>query len=441
MLSKLTLTPLNFDGEIILVSSLDGKVTNITKADDPRIGVEFQGDELRVMKTDITHDVGELISETKSSGLGLITLMKNNMEYDGELRRSTKQLDTYISHQYTIEAKKEKQIILEKYVTYHAYKDVQHENICIEARNCMEEAYKQGYNTYVSKQKAYLSSFWEHADVQIVGDDATLQGIRFNMYHLLQSVGRDGYTNIAAKGLTGEGYEGHYFWDTEIYILPFFIYTNPDIAKKLVEYRYHLLDAARKRRKEMQYKKGALYPWRTINGEECSAYYPAGTAQYHINADIAYTVCKYVEATNDEAFLADAGLEMLVETARLWLQIGNYNDKDEFHICCVTGPDEYTAVVNNNVYTNLMAAHNLRNAYEAAKRVEKKYPEQYATLVRKIEIEPQELMSFLEASEKMYLPYDNKRQLYPQDDSFFQKPYGILKQAKGRTQSLCIIIH
>lgn len=208
-----------------------------------------------------------------------------------------------------------------------------------------------------------------------------------------------------------------------------------------MEYRYHLLDAARKRRKEMQYKKGALYPWRTINGEECSAYYPAGTAQYHINADIAYTVCKYVEATNDEAFLADAGLEMLVETARLWLQIGNYNDKDEFHICCVTGPDEYTAVVNNNVYTNLMAAHNLRNAYEAAKRVEKKYPEQYATLVRKIEIEPQELMSFLEASEKMYLPYDNKRQLYPQDDSFFQKPYGILKQAKGRTQSLCIIIH
>ncbi|QUI25157.1 glycoside hydrolase family 65 protein [Vallitalea pronyensis] len=432
MLNKLTLTPLNFDGDITLVSSLDGDVTNITKADDPRIGVEFQGDELRVVKTQITHELGELVSKTKSSELGLITLMKHRLIYDGQIQRTLEQKDKFIAHHYTLAATNNKAITLEKYVTYHTYENTQHEQMDSASKKCIEEAYNLGYHAYVVKQKAYLHSFWEHADVEIKGDDATLQGIRFNMFHLLQSVGRDGYTNIAAKGLTGEGYEGHYFWDTEIYILPFFIYTNPNIAKKLVEYRYHLLDAARKRREDMQYKKGALYPWRTINGEECSAYYPAGTAQYHINADIAYTVCKYVEATNDEAFLVEAGLEMLIETARLWLQIGHYNDQEAFHICCVTGPDEYTAVVNNNVYTNLMAAHNLRNAYEAAKQIEKKYPKEYQALVDKIGLDSQELQDFDKASKKMYVPYDHKRKLYPQDDSFFQKPLWDFERSKDK---------
>lgn len=432
MVNRIRITPLNFDGDVTIISSLDGQVTNITKADDPRIGVEFEGDELQVERTDINDVLGTMESTTKSSGLSLVTIMKNQMTYEGNSHTTVEKMDTLVSHQYTVEAKKNEDILLDKYVTYHAYSEDQKDQVYDEAIACIERAYKQGFKAHVASQEAYLSDFWNHADVQIEGDDATLQGIRFNMYHLLQSVGRDGLTNIAAKGLTGEGYEGHYFWDTEIYILPFFIYTNPDIAKKLVTYRYNLLDAARKRREEMQYSKGALYPWRTINGEECSAYYPAGTAQYHINADIAYTVCKYVEATGDREFLAESGLEMLIETARLWLQIGNYNHDGKFHICCVTGPDEYTAVVNNNVYTNLMAAHNLRNAYTEAKKVAKSFPDKYATLCQKIHIEDEELDAFLEAAEKMYVPYDENLKLYPQDDSFFQKPLWDFEGSKNK---------
>ena len=184
------------------------------------------------------------------------------------------------------------------------------------------------------------------------------EGIRFNLYQLLQSVGKDPVSNIAAKGLSGEGYEGHYFWDTEIYMFPVFLMTNPEIAKNLLLHRYSILDSARARAKELGHKKGALFPWRTITGPESSAFFPAGTAQYHISADIAYSYIQYYLVTKDEAFLKDYMAEVLFETARLWADTGHMQD-DQFRIDSVTGPDEYTCVVNNNYYTNVMAKHNL----------------------------------------------------------------------------------
>jgi alpha,alpha-trehalose phosphorylase len=152
-------------------------------------------------------------------------------------------------------------------------------------------------------QLLYLADFWDAADIIIEGDDTLQKGIRFNLFHLLQAVGQDGRTNIAAKGLTGLGYEGHYFWDTEIYILPFFLYTRPEISRKLLEYRYFILDKARQRARQMSHPHGALYSWRTINGAECSANFPTGTAQYHINADIAFAIRRYYDATEDEDFM------------------------------------------------------------------------------------------------------------------------------------------
>src|SRR5262249_43022685 len=168
-------------------------------------------------------------------------------------------------------------------------------------------------------------------------------------------------TGVPAKGLTGQAYEGHYFWDTETYLLPFLIYTSPRIAKNLLTFRYKMLPQARARAKQLGHR-GAMFPWRTISGEEASAYYAAGTAQYHINADIMYALRKYVQATGDESFLRDYGAEMLVETARLWRDLGFYSDAKggKFCINSVTGPDEYNTVVNNNAYTNLMARENLR---------------------------------------------------------------------------------
>ncbi len=430
MIINLKITPLNFDGEIKLYSTLDGDVHNILKEDDPRIGVEFEGDELKVTQTELDHEKAVIHSKTKASSLGLCCLMGHIMNED-MCDIHTHQQNNQLQHIFSIRAVKNKTIELSKPVIYVSYPISMEEQAYLQALAVLKAVIEKGYAFYRIEQEKYVAKFWDNSDVFIDGDDKIQQGIRFNMFHLLQSVGKDGLTNISAKGLTGEGYEGHYFWDTEIYILPFFLYTNPAIAKKLVDYRYNLLDQARKRAKEMQYDKGALYPWRTINGEECSAYFPAGTAQYHINADIAYTISKYMTATEDEGFLVEKGAEILFETARLWMEIGHFN-QDRFHICCVTGPDEYTAVVNNNVYTNLMAANHLKEAYLSAAKLKETYPKDYQNIKEKINLSDEEIETWLEASESIYIPYDEERGLYPQDDSFFKKPLWDFEESRDK---------
>ncbi len=227
---------------------------------------------------------------------------------------------------------------------------------------------------------------------------------------------------MPAKGLTGQAYEGHYFWDTEIYLLPFLIYTSPRIARNLLAFRYKMLPQALARAKELGHR-GAMFPWRTIGGEEASAYYAAGTAQYHINADIMYALRKYVQATGDEAFLREFGAEMLVETARLWLGLGFYSDAKGGKFCIngVTGPNEYNAVVNNNAYTNLMARKNLRYATEVVESLRATEPDAFNALVQKTALEPSEAKAWIHAAENMYVPYDEKLRIIPEDDNFLDK--------------------
>jgi alpha,alpha-trehalose phosphorylase len=234
------------------------------------------------------------------------------------------------------------------------------------------------------------------------------QAVHFNCFQLLQSAGRDGKTNIAAKGITGEGYEGHYFWDSEIFIFPFFLFTHPDIARQFLDYRYSILDQARKRAKEMGCR-GALFPWRTINGEEASAYYPAGTAQIHINADIMYALKQYVTVTGDEDFLREKGMEMLIETSRFYLSYGSFVPNRGFVLDCVTGPDEYTAMVNNNAYTNLMVKDELE--YLTAHL----HPDN----LKKYGVNEKEYRLFKKAADEMYLY--RQGDLIGQDDSFLSK--------------------
>jgi alpha,alpha-trehalose phosphorylase len=265
------------------------------------------------------------------------------------------------------------------------------------------------YEELAKQQTTAWADFWRISDIQIEGQPDLQKGLRFNLFHLFQNAGRDGKTNFAAKGLTGEGYEGHYFWDTEMYILPFFIYTQPQIAKALLQYRCQILPQAQQRAQVLS-QKGALFAWRTINGEEASAYYPAGTAQIHINADISYAFQLYEKVTGDSVFIQEQGAEVIFETARFWLAYGNWSEiagKQQFCIYGVTGPDEYTALVNNNYYTNKMAQNNLRYAAELAKRT------------RAVSLEEQQ--TWLDAAEHMYLPYDEDRQLIKQDDSFLDK--------------------
>lgn len=262
----------------------------------------------------------------------------------------------------------------------------------------------------VQAQKVALTKFWQVSDIQIKGDSTLQKGLRFNLFQLFQNAGRDGQTNFAAKGLTGQGYEGHYFWDTEMYILPFFIYTQPEIAKALLQYRCQILPQAKERAAIMS-QKGALFAWRTINGEEASAYYPAGTAQIHINADISYAFQLYENVTGDHTFIHEQGAQVIFETARFWLSYGTWvvkNGRRQFCLYGVTGPDEYTALVNNNYYTNKMAQNNLFYAVDLAQRYHDR-------------IDAKEQAAWLKAAENMYLPYDEEQQLLKQDDSFLEK--------------------
>lgn len=289
------------------------------------------------------------------------------------------------------------------------------------AAETLREAASLGFDELRNRQERRMEAFWRASDILIEGDELLQKGLRFNLFHLFQAAGRNGKTNIPAKGLTGDGYEGHYFWDTEMYMLPFFIYTQPKIAKALVAYRHSILEQAQARARELNVESGAWYAWRTLNGEECSAYYPAGTAQVHINADIAYGVQTYVEVSGEEHFKFKEGLEILVETARFWLAFGDYLAERGGAFCIngVTGPDEYTALVNNNYYTNVMARDNLR--YAARIAGEAQLDLLGAGMLDQLGVTDEEISEWQRAADAMYLGFDKERGLTKQDDACFDR--------------------
>ena len=321
-----------------------------------------------------------------------------------------------------VDAEPGKTIRIHKFGTYHTSRSTTTRQLSDRCRRTLDRAVRDGFDALLEAQRSYLDDFWERSDVEVRGNPAVQQAVRWNMFQQIQAAGRAEGTGIPAKGLTGSAYEGHYFWDTEIYVLPFLTYTAPRIARNLLRFRHSLLDDARQRAREVS-QRGALFPWRTINGEEASAYYEAGTAQYHINADIVYALRKYVEVTGDTELLDTLGAEILVETARLWTDLGFHRDDGQgtFHIYGVTGPDEYTTLVNDNTYTNLMARLNLRFAAEVVSDIRREDPDRYAVLHRETGVTAEEIAEWSSAADSMFLPYDKVRRIHPQDTNFLDK--------------------
>ncbi len=312
-------------------------------------------------------------------------------------------------------------IRITKYVTYHSSRGVPTEELADRCAWTLRRAGAAGVEALRDEQRSWLDRFWADSDIEIDGSPADQQAIRWNLFQLAQASACVNEQGIAAKGVTAQGYDGHYFWDTEIYVIPFLAYTNPDAARKLLRFRWHMLGAARQRATELS-QVGALYPWRTINGEEASAYYAAGTAQYHINAAVAQAIERYVTATGDFEFLAGEGAEILVETARLWEDLGFWanNGEKTFRIHRVTGPDEYTTVVNDNLYTNVMARFNMRYGARVARWMEGARPARYETLCRRTGLTEDEVTRWEQAAEAMYLPHDEATGIHPQDDAFLE---------------------
>jgi len=323
---------------------------------------------------------------------------------------------------FSADAKKGTPVRIHKFISYHTARDTPPAELNALTGRTLDQALKNGFDAVLESQIKFLADFWRRSDIQLIAAHPRAQQcIRFNLFQIIQAAARADGTGVCAKGLTGQAYEGHYFWDVDIYLMPFLTYTQPNIARNLLAFRYGMLDKARERARILN-QKGALFPWRTINGEEASAYFAAGTAQYHINADIMYALKQYLTATGDEAFLDDMGAEMLAETARLWVDLGFFSTRDnKYHIHSVTGPDEYTAIVNNNLFTNLMARHNLLFAAKALRQMRNRNPDRYAVFAEKIGLEEQELAAWEKAGENMYIPYDEELGIHPQDDTFLDK--------------------
>ena len=412
-------TSLNFGGRLRLVSALDGAVKNLEAGDDPRVGSAISGPTLHMIDSEQTASFAALVQKTHNSGFTLVSATETALSVD--LPCVTAQEGQRLTQTWDLQASAGQTVRLNKFGSYYSSRDYEAKELMWRSKDTLAQAKAAGFEDLRMAQEQYLADFWQQADVQIAGDDALQQGIHFNQFHLLQSVGRDGKTNISAKGVTGEGYEGHYFWDTEIYIFPFFLYSKPEIARKLLEYRYAGLPKARERARQMSHATGALYPWRTIAGDECSAYFPAGTAQYHINADIAYSIKLYMEATNDQEYLVRHGAEIVMETARIWMGIGSYDREGRFCINQVTGPDEYTALINNNYYTNAMARMHLNFAAAIAEQLQATEPAEFARIASLTALDANEPAAWRRAASLMNLPYDEALQIHAQDDSFLSK--------------------
>jgi alpha,alpha-trehalose phosphorylase len=273
----------------------------------------------------------------------------------------------------------------------------------------LAEARHTGWDGLIADQRSYLDDFWDRADVELEGDTELQQAVRFGLFHTLQAGARAEQRAIGAKGLTGRGYDGHTFWDSETFVLPVLTYTAPDAAADALRWRHSTLDLAHERARQLGLA-GATFPWRTIRGQECSGYWPAGTAAFHINADIAAAVARYQAAADDDEFERDAGVELLVETARLWRSLGHHDPEGSFRIDGVTGPDEYSALADNNVYTNLLAQQNLYEAAEAVAR----HPDCAAELA----VDAEEAAEWRDAARAMVVPWDEKLEVHPQSEGF-----------------------
>ncbi|MFF3458415.1 glycoside hydrolase family 65 protein [Streptomyces sp. NPDC002730] len=266
-----------------------------------------------------------------------------------------------------------------------------------------------GWDGLLAEQRAYLDNFWSGADVEVDGDAEIQQAVRFGLFHVLQAAARGEERAIPAKGLTGTGYDGHSFWDVESFVLPVLTYTAPQSVAPVLRWRHTTLPAARDRAHQLGLA-GAAFPWRTITGAECSAYWPAGTAAFHVNADIADAVLRYVTATGDEAFERGPGLELLVHTARLWHSLGHHDAEGVFHIDGVTGPDEYSAIARDNLYTNLMARRNLVAAAEAAVR--------HVERAEELGVDDEETAAWRDAAARIAVPYNEMLGVHEQSAGF-----------------------
>jgi trehalose/maltose hydrolase-like predicted phosphorylase len=377
-------------------------------AGDPRVAAVLRKP-LEAVHHEQTDHSALLVHRTRGSGLMMVAAMDHDVEVPGRVETSTDAREDLAHTTVICGLRPGQRLRIVKYLAYGWSSLRSRPALRDQAAAALTGARYVGWQGLLDAQREYLDEFWDCADVEVEGDPDLQQAVRFALFHVLQASARAERRAIPGKGLTGAGYDGHAFWDTEGFVLPVLTYTKPSAAADALRWRASTLDLARERAAQLDLK-GAAFPWRTIRGEECSAYWPAGTAGWHVNADIAMAFDRYRTVTGDDSLEDECGLAVLIDTARLWMTIGHHDRHGVWHLDGVTGPDEYTAVVRDNVFTNLMAAHNLRVAADACER--------RSEIARKIGVTTEETASWREAAAAAHIPYDEELGVHPQCEGF-----------------------
>jgi alpha,alpha-trehalose phosphorylase len=373
-----------------------------------------------------------LVHSTKQSGLRMAAGMDHIVEGQSATQTSAESSEDLGRVTVATELEPGQRLRLVKFLGYGWSGQRSLPSVRDQVEAALAAARRTGWEELLAAQRAYLDDFWEGADVELEGDTELQQAVRFALFHILQAGARAEGRAIPAKGLTGPGYDGHTFWDTETFVLQPLTYTVPQAAGDALRWRHTALDLAREQAKVLGLE-GASFPWRTIRGQAISGYWPASTAAFHINADIADAVVRYRSATGDDAFEREVGLELLVETARLWLSIGHHDGYRGFRIDGVTGPDEYSAIADNNVYTNLMAQKNLIEAANAAER--------HAERARELGVGPEEVAAWREAAQAMLIPYDEAIGVHPQAEEFTDHAFWAFAHTRPDQYPLLLHFH
>ncbi|GAA2667260.1 MULTISPECIES: glycoside hydrolase family 65 protein [Actinosynnema] len=396
------------DVQLVVQSDLLANEPVEERSGDPRVAKALDSP----LVADFAYARGKravLAHHTRTSGLRMAAAMDHEVEANDSLRTEVEADEDLARFTVAVDVAAGEKLTIVKYLGYGWSKQRSVPALRAQVEAALAGALQTGWDGLLAEQREFLDEFWNSADVEVDGDPELQQAVRFALFHVLQAAVRGETRAIAGKGLTGPGYDGHAFWDTETFVLPVLTYTVPEAARDALSWRHSTVEDARERARILGLG-GAAFPWRSISGAECSAYWPASTAAFHVSGDVAYAVAQYAQATGDEEFERSAGAEILVETARLWMSLGHHVPGDGFRVDGVTGPDEYTAVVDNNVYTNLMAQRNLRVAAEVCERL--------PDVAQHLGVEEDEPAAWLRAAEAMNVPYDDELGVHQQSEGF-----------------------
>ncbi|WP_028987279.1 glycoside hydrolase family 65 protein [Thermicanus aegyptius] len=413
-----SIKPLNFSGNLKIILYLDGDVRNQDANYDEKFWVENHR----------TIDTAEAIltMRTKKLDFYLTSAMRCKI-IQGNQPLSLSPLlhskEKYLAYEFNLPMIQGERTSIEKYVANVTSRDYPVDSLENVGRLRVQEAFGIGYSSLLEEQREAWAKKWQDSDIVIEGDSEAQQGIRFNIFQLHQTyTGDDPRLNIGPKGFTGEKYGGSTYWDTEAYCLPFYLSTaDSHIARNLLLYRYNHLEKAKENARKLGFKKGALYPMVTMNGEECHNEWEITFEEIHRNGAIAYAIYNYVHYTGDNAYLPQYGLEVLIEISRFWEERIQYTEHKGYVILGVTGPNEYENNVNNNWYTNRIAAWTLQYTLETLEFVRKEYPERYEEMMEKTKLREEETEKWKEMIEKMYYPVDENRGIFLQQDGFLDK--------------------